>query len=183
MNNDDEVEKMISRLGDDELMLFMERYLLDEFHIGHSAEKFNWVNDTVYISSYMMWIIPSRVKGFLDIPKASDENIEKALRLMRHIPDWEEFYRIDITDKRAEVNVCHNAVKYKSIDFDVWIDEENVKAFCGEIGNKNYGWFQYSFYTTNPEGPIYVFNEDKELRGIMMPLSKEFSEKAVKNGI
>lgn len=183
MNEDDEVEKMISRLGDDELMLFMERYLLDEFHIGHSAEKFNWVNDTVYISSYMMWIIPSRVKGFLDIPKASEENIEKALRLIRNVPDWEEFYRIDITRNRREINCCHDAIRYKSIDFDVWIDEDCVRAFCGEIGNKNYGWFHYSFYATNPDGPVYAFNEEKELRGIIMPLSKEFGEKVGENGI
>lgn len=169
--------------NDDELMLFMERYLLEEFHIGHSAEKFNWVNDTVYISSYMMWIIPSRVKGFLDIPKASDENIEKALRLIRYIPDWEEFYRIDITRNRREINCCHDAIRYKSIDFDVWIDEDCVRAFCGEIGNKNYDWFHYSFYATNPDGPVYAFNEEKELRGIIMPLSKEFGEKVGENGI
>ena len=167
--------------NDDELILFMERYLLEELHCGHDTiEKFNFMNDTVYISSHAIWVIPTNVKGYLDIQKASEESAEKALRLIRLFPDWEDFYRIDITNEKVMINVCKNAIKYQSIDFDVWIPEDLVAAFCGEVGNKNFGWFEYSLYTTNPNGPVYAFNDDKELRGILMPLSEEFQKRISK---
>jgi hypothetical protein len=154
---------------DAELMRYMEQYLLDELHSDpDTVGKFTKANNTIYVHPYAIWIIPTDVKCYLNIPKASEKSRKIALDLINKAPDFDEFYRIDITKETSG-----RAIKYKSIDFDVWLNKEIVTAFCGAIENKKIrGWFDYSFYMTNSKSPVYVLDDDKELRGIFMPLNE-----------
>ena len=150
---------------DEELMYFMERYLLDELHCtSDEIGKFTRLKNTIYINPYAIWIIPTAVKSYLNIPEASDKRQEMALRMINQMPDFEELYRIDMT--KTEVG---RAVKYKSIDFEVWLNKEIVSAFCGEI-NQNHLWHDYSFYTPSKDSLVYVLDDDKNLRGIFIPM-------------